>query len=106
MIHIQIDPILLSEKSRKTVQKLKKKVEKELLLFPELQLSIEVKTRTAKANIITMYATYANQRFFEDEFVSKNWESTIQQCASYLTRSIRSEFLKRKSRKIVSYDTF
>ena len=105
MLRIQVDTTLLNENSRKIIKKLKKKVEKDLLLFPELQLSIEVKTKTAKANIITMYAVYLNQRFFEEEFVSRDWESTIQQCVSYLIRSIRTEFLNQKKQNSATYGT-
>ena len=105
MLHIEVDDLLLTKNSLKTVQKLKKKVERELLLFPNLQLFVEVKSKTAKASVISMYAVYLNQRFFEDKFVSKNWESTVQQSVSYLIRSIRSEFLSQKSQKSANYET-
>ena len=105
MLHIEVDDLLLSKDSVKTVQKLKKKVEKELLLFPQLQLFIEVKPKSAKASVIYMYAVYLEQKFFEDRFVSKSWESTVQQCVSYLIRSIRTEFLNQKAQKTVAYET-
>ena len=83
---------------QKLFEKLKKKVEKELLLFPQLQIFVKVTSRSAKASEIYTYAVYLDQRFFEEKFVSKDWESTVQQCVSYLIRSIRSEFLNQKAR--------
>ena len=105
MLHIEIDDVLINKENIKTVQKLKKKVEKDLLLFPGIQLYVNVKTKTAKANAISMYAMYLEQKFFEETFISKSWELTIQQSVSYLLRSIRTEFLSRKNQKSATCDT-
>ena len=105
MLHIEVDESLLTKDGSKTVRKLTKKVEKELLLFPQLQIFVKVTSKSAKATEIYTYAVYLDQRFFEEKFVSKNWEPTVQQCVSYLIRSIRSEFLHQKSLHSTRYET-
>ena len=63
MLHIEVDESLLTKDGSKTVRKLKKKVEKELLLFPQLQIFVKVTSRSAKATEIYAYAVYLDQRF-------------------------------------------
>ncbi len=91
MLNVNFYDVPVSKADEEMLKKFKKKVEREISFYPGVSLTFHINQKSRKIQHIYMSLDYGEQRLFEQEFLSKNWEGALEQCAQDAMRALRQD---------------
>lgn len=91
MLNLNFYDMTISKATEETLKKFKKRVEREISFYPGVSLHFHINQKSRKIQHIYMSLNYGQQKLFEQEFLSKNWESALEQCVQDALHAIRRD---------------
>lgn len=92
MLHLSIDPKLVNAHSEITIKRAKKKIEKDLMLYPNARIFFQVEPKSKKQSTVALWVEFANQRLVQQEFSTKSWENALVQSVEHAIHTLKSEY--------------
>jgi hypothetical protein len=82
----------LSDSSAQALGKFKHKVDKELSMFPGVELIFDITPKSKKQTIISMSLFNQNQLLLEQSMSTKSWDTALEQCVQDALWSLKQQF--------------
>lgn len=107
MLHLNLNGTVLDKLAQQSIKKMEKKLEKEFLYHPGVDIFVDVSTKTKKQQTIQVEIEYQGDILLSEEFITKSWLSALDQYVQHTIWTIKREIPRKASlASMTSYQSY
>ncbi|MCO4782612.1 MAG: hypothetical protein KC646_09830 [Candidatus Cloacimonetes bacterium] len=107
MLHLNLNGAVLDKLAQQSIKKMEKKLEKEFLYHPGVDIFVDISTKTKKQQAIQVEIEYQGDVLLSEEFTTKSWLSALDQYVQHTIWTIKREIPRKASlASMTSYQSY
>ncbi|MCJ8344093.1 hypothetical protein MJH12_00995 [bacterium] len=97
MLHLNLNSTVLDKLTQQSIKRMEKRLEKELLYHPGVDIFVDVSTKTKKQQTIQVEIEYQGEVLLSEAFQCKSWLGALDQYVQHAIWTIKREIPKKAS---------